>query len=77
MEALSQVLKLFVFSSLKGKDVEPHEPELKCGVCEVIWIYLTLLYLSMRDGQQNQSIRYEVKLHTMKVKILQLDVFFC
>lgn len=37
MEALSQVLKLFVFSSLKGKDIEPHEPELKCWVCEVIW----------------------------------------
>lgn len=24
----------------------------------------------MRDGQQNQSIRYEVKLHTMIVKLL-------
>lgn len=24
-------------------------------------LYLTLLHLSMRDGQQNQSIRYKVK----------------
>lgn len=55
-ESIKSGLRLFVFSSLKGKEptVKPREHELKC--LRGYWS-LTLLHLSMRDGQQSQSIR--------------------
>lgn len=37
-------------------------PNLNVMFVRLFGFYLTLFYLSMRDGQQNQSIRYEVKL---------------